>query len=680
MKKSIFLSLFFVSFFSVAQSKYQKADKLFEDMYYLEASRLYKDAFDKGDQSQELLQKAGDSYYFNSKMEEASLWYEKLFQVYKDEEIESEYAFRFIHSLKGSNQLEKAKVLIGYFSESNILNPIQVAQLQKENQNVATDILARTPEFEVFNLNINTNGSDFGPMFYKDQIVFASSRDTMNARTREYHWNEQSFLNLYVADRSARKSSARGDSAKTKRRPGRVKLYNVEAFSERVNTRYHEASVSFSPDQQTMYFTRNNFSIDEGKKLERDTEGVNHLKLYRTEQVVENKGRKLDTLWTYIGELPFNSVEYSVGHPAVSPDGTTLYFVSDMPGGLGATDIYKVTINGDGTFGEPVNVGAPINTAGREMFPYVTENKFYFSSDGHIGLGALDVFETQLDKKGETYLEPRNLGAPLNSDLDDFAFIIDEESKEGYFSSNRKGGKGDDDIYAFVRTADVPLEVCAQSAKGIVTNILNGKPIPKAIVELYDSVGTLMEALRADEEGRFAFQAVLDCERTYYALASKEGYKVEEREAFMTTAELDLELELGLKIEPEIDLIVEENGVRKFKINNLYFDLDKHNIRPDAAAELEKIVRVMTEYPSIVLKIESHTDSRGSDLYNEALSDRRAKSTRDYLISRGIASERIESAIGYGEKRLLNECRNRVKCSNEKHDINRRSEFIITKM
>lgn len=718
MKKLFTLSLLLVTLATVAQGRYKKADQLFEQMRYVEAARMYAGAFDKGDNSQELIQKAGDAYYFNSKMYDASVWYEKLFLEYKDQQIDSRYAFRFIHALKGSEQFEKAKVLIGYFSESDILNPIEVAQLKKENQAMMDELTEMLPSFKIYRLGINGRFSDFGPMFYKDKVIFASARDTMDAHTREYHWNEQSFLNLYASDRAAPRKTRKGvtvmtaqDSLRLKRNvASRLRLSNVQNFSRSVNTRYHEAAPSFSPDDKVMYFTRNNFmdgasdnqilytkdsipykedvvaELQEVSKaergLKRDADGVNHLKLFRaTRQLGSEKvkeGEENDSIWGNITSLPFNSLNYSVGHPAVTPDGSTLYFVSDMPGGLGATDIYKVSINQDGTFGQPENMGAPINTAGREMFPFVTEEKFYFSSDGHLGLGALDVFELLIHEDG-TMTEPSNLGAPLNSAMDDFAFIIDEASQEGYFSSNRNGGEGDDDIYAFHREVVVILEPCVQSANGTVIDKLNKKPIGNAIVQLFDAERNELERVNSAPDGSFAFETILDCEVKYIARASKASYGEDIKE-FETTLELGLELGLGLEVDPIIDLIYDDNGVKKFRIENLNFDLDKHFIRPDAATELDKIYGVMNEYPSIVIKIESHTDSRGSDAYNEALSDRRAKSTRDYLISRGIDARRIESAIGYGENRLLNECSSGVKCSNEKHDINRRSEFIITKM
>ncbi len=682
MKKSILFSLLLVSFFSFAQNKYERADKAFENMQYKEASRLYADAFDKGDNSKELLQKAADSYYLNSDMYSASIWYEKLFLQHKEEEVDSRYAFRFIHSLKGSNQLEKAKILIGYFADSNVLNPIEVEQLKKDYQFTVDEILAEEPSFKVYKLKINTPFSDFGPMFYRDKVVFASARDTMNAHTREYHWNEQSFLDLFIAEHPVERKTKIKDSVEVTRGYRHLGLDNVQSFSGTLNTKYHEAAAAFSPDEQTIYFTRNNYQADEGKNLERDTAGINNLKLYRATIKTDTLDLTKEREWSDIVELPFNSVDYSVGHPSVSKDGSTLYFVSDMPGTLGATDIFKVSINGDGTYGTPENLGPEINTAGREMFPYVTEDKLYFSSDGHIGLGSLDVFEVLMLEEGG-YSEPHNLGQPLNSDLDDFGFIINEETQEGYFSSNREGGQGDDDIYSFKREIIIPLVPCVQMAKGTVINRINKKPIANAKVELFDADGKVLEELMTGEDGSFTFVTPLSCETPYAARASKPKYG-EDRKEFVTATELGLELamdlDLGLEVDPIIDLIYDDNGVKKFRIRNLNFDLNKHNIRPDAAAELNKIYEVMNEYPSIVIKIESHTDSRGSDAYNEALSDRRAKSTRDYLISRGISSERIESAIGYGENRLLNECSSGVKCSNEKHDINRRSEFIITKM
>ena len=686
MKKFFTLSLLLIYFIVSGQTRNKKADELFEDMRYKDAAKEYETAFKDGDKSLELVQQAGDAYYFNSDMINAVKWYDVLFAQHKIDSIESRYVFRYIHALKGAGKYKKWKSKIDFFADNDIITPAQVAQLNKNKKSQLDELIAMEPSFKVFlETDINSKYSDFGPMFYKNEVVFASARDTMDLHTREYHWNKQSFLDLYIARPNKLDQKLNiNNGLQQAEIQDLLKLDNLCEFSKAINTRYHEASVSFSPNEKVIYFTRNNYKEDEEGKLKRGEDGINHLKMYRARYVEEKKAikRDRDSIWSYIEELPFNNESYSVGHPAVSNDGKTLYFVSDMPGGMGATDIYKISILDDGDFGvrfgKPENLGATINTSGREMYPYESQSKFYFSSDGHLSLGSLDVFETSKDEN-EAFLEPVNLGAPLNSRLDDFGFIIDEDTQTGYFSSNREGGKGDDDIYSFVRDKVASVKPCTQIANGTVINKRNKKPIANATVKLFNKDNELLETVYSDANGAFLFKKSLRCKRPYIANASKVKHG-EDSEKFVTSAELGLELGLSIELDPIIELVYMDKGQKKFKIDNLNFDLNKHNIRQDAAVKLNELIAVMTEYPSIYIKIESHTDSRSSDAYNEKLSGRRAKSTRSYLISKGIDPNRIESAIGYGEQRLLNDCVNGVKCSNDKHDINRRSDFIITKM
>ena len=354
--------------------------------------------------------------------------------------------------------------------------------------------------------------------------------------------------------------------------------------------------MAFGPEGNTLYFTRNNYT---NRDLQRDEEGTNHLKMYKSEL----RGGE----WTEAEELPFNNENYSVGQPALSPDGRFLFFVSDMPGSIGGTDIFMLEIMEDGTYSQPMNLGPQINTSGREMFPYITEEKMYFASDGHLGLGGLDVFETDLSADG--FGPVMNLGSPLNSKKDDFAYIVKESANRGYFSSNRDGGKGDDDVYSFQRLE----EPCIQTVKGTVVRKANAQPIVDVNVSLYDSEGELLGNIVTDPYGAFRFDMELECELEYLIKIDKEGFLPNE-EKFTTTDVKDFENNVPLEITKELNkLIVEENGVLKIKIDNIYFNLNKADIRPDAAQELNKIVEVMKEYPKMVIKFEAHTDSRGSD-------------------------------------------------------------------
>ncbi len=648
MKKSkIKISILFllVGCLMQAQLKYNDADINFDNLLYVKAAKQYESMVQKGDDSQHVLQRLGDAYFFNTDMENASKWYSVLFSKYENV-LEPKYAFRYVHALKGVGNYKLAKGIMKIYTQKLDLSDFQVEQLQN-NDEALDEILNRQPQFYISNLAINTSLADFGPMYYKDKIVFSSSRDSLRFETRVYEWNKQPYLDFFMADTIDLGSD----------------LAVVTSFSPILNTRYHEAVATFIPEGNKIYFTRNNYT---NQNLGRDGEGTNHLKMY----TAELKGGE----WTHAQEVSFNSEDYSVGQPALSPDGRQLYFVSDMPGSIGGTDIFVVDVLRDGSFSQPRNLGPTINTSGREMFPYITDEKLYFASDGHLGLGGLDVFESELGNTG--FGKPNNLGKPLNSNRDDFGYIVNEYTQRGYFSSNREGGKGDDDIYSFQRLE----ETCEQTVKGSVVRKSNAQPIVNVVVELLTADGILVGKTGTDPYGAFAFETVLECETAYQVKISKQGFLPNEAN-FSTSNQKDFVNDVPLEITKELNkLIVRENGVLKIKIDNIYFDLNKADIRQDAAQELNKIVEVMKEYPKMVIKIEAHTDSRGSDRYNESLSDKRAKSTGNYIVSQGIETHRIESAIGYGEKTLLNQCSNGVKCTNEEHDVNRRSEFIIVRL
>nr|WP_299070836.1 OmpA family protein [uncultured Allomuricauda sp.] len=645
LETKILTALLFLAFAVNAQLKYQNADINFENMMYKRAAKQYESIVKKGDMSQDVLQRLGDAYFFNTDMENAVKWYGMLFSKY-EKVLDPEYIFKYVHAQKGVGNYTMAKALMKIYTQKLKKNGFEVAQLN-DNDELLDELLDRQPQFYISNLAINTSMADFGPTYYKNKIVFSSSRDSLRFETNVYEWNKQPYLDFFMADTTDLGSD----------------LAKVEPFSQIVNTRYHEAVASFIPEGNVMYFTRNNYSKE---TLGRDNEGTNHLKMY-TSQLQGGE-------WTDATEVPFNSEEYSVGQPALNPEGNKLYFVSDMPGSIGGTDIFVVEINKDGSFSQPKNLGPAINTSGREMFPYVTEEKLYFASDGHLGLGGLDVFESELGKNG--FGEPNNLGKPLNSNRDDFAYIVNETSQRGYFSSNREGGKGDDDIYSFQRME----ETCEQMVKGSVIRKANTQPMVNVNVELLSSDGVSLGRTVTDTYGAFNFSGTLDCEANYSIRISKDGFLTNEK-TFNTSTEKDFVNNIPLEITKELNkLIVSENGILKIKIDNIYFDVNKADIRPDAAQELNKIVEVMKEYPKMVIKIEAHTDSRGSDRYNETLSDKRAKATGSYIVSQGIEAMRIQSAIGYGEKILLNQCSNGVRCTTKEHDANRRSEFIIVKM
>lgn len=627
----------------------EKADAYFNKMWYAEAADLYEQALEKDTKyyTRDNLQKAADAHYFNTDMEKAYKWYNVLYENY-GKEMSEENMFKYAHSLKGTGKYGRAKRLMRLYNRKNgtemsDLNSVEATS----NETILDNIMGAEQDFEIKNMSINTEYSDFSPMFLdSNQIVYSSAKDSSFFNTRKYKWNDQPYLDLYVAKVNQESQDLNG----------------AIKFSKKINTKYHEASVTFSSDNTTMYFTRNNYS----KKLKRDKNGVNHLKIY--------KSNKIGLEWTEAVEVPFNSNDYSTGHPALSPDGKQLYFVSDMPGSIGKSDIFVVDILEDGSFSTPRNLGSGINTEKREMFPFFNGAKLYFSSDGHTGLGGLDVFEATYDKE-EGFGAVANLGKPINSKKDDFSYIVNDENQKGFFASNRDGGKGDDDIYSFKRPNIEEIPANNNAIAGVVTELVTGDLMPKALIQLLDENGIKLKEMMTEDDGSFVFE---DLEgNTKYTLKTVQGEFFEDERPIATNDNELVNVDIAMKrLE---DMIAVEEGIKKLKTEMIYFNFDRSDIRPDAAKELDKLVSVMKEYPGMAIKIESHTDSRGSRVYNEYLSDNRAKSTRDYIISQGIDASRIESAIGYGESRLLNKCDGTVRCSEENHVQNRRSEFIIVR-
>ncbi|WP_420603511.1 OmpA family protein [Flagellimonas sp.] len=618
----------------ITEKLIKKADEYFGKMWYAEAAKIYDMVLEKSEAKHtfELLSNAGDSHYYSGNLEKSYKWYHELYETFKDRITEEKF-FKYAHSLKGTGRYRRAAKLTKLFRQKRN-EPLQ--ELAKDH------VISNTPKLvEIKNMAINSKYSDFSPMFHNEsEVVFASAHDSSFLTTRRYRWNNQPFLDLYVA----KADNEEGD------------LTSSRKFSKQINTKYHEASVAFSPDQKTIYFTRNNY----GKKLKRGKNGINHLKIYQS--------KLIDGEWTKAVEVSFNSENFSTGHPSVSPDGKKLYFVSDRPGGYGGTDVYMVDILGHGKFSEPQNLGRTINTSSKEMFPYITENALYFSSDRNMGVGGLDIYKA--DYVDDLFSVGINLGEPINSNRDDFSYIIDEKGEKGYFASNRKGGKGDDDIYSFKHLLNL------NAISGDIADEVTGEAIANANIILFDKDNVRVAETRTEEDGSFIFKNLKPLTK-YTVKTVKKGY-FEESAPISTKNNINVTLTQSLK--PMEEIIVEEKGVLTLETETIYFDFDRFNIKQQAAAELDKLVAVMNEYPDMVIKIESHTDAIGKKAYNKYLSDKRAKSTRDYIISKGIDASRIESAVGYGEERLLNNCGDGKRCPRNKHQENRRSEFIIVEM
>jgi outer membrane protein OmpA-like peptidoglycan-associated protein/tetratricopeptide (TPR) repeat protein len=621
------------------KAKVAAADKKYDRYAYVDAIATYERVAEKGYKDEKMFQKLGNAYYFNAELEKASKWYGELFAM--NQEQEPEYYYRYSQCLKSVGEYAKADEMLEQFNKKS--GNDKRAKLFAKHKNYLEEIKANSGRFNIEDAGINSEYSDYGTAFSGNKLVFASARDTGNVSKRVFQWTNQSFTNLYAAE-----VNSRGN------------LEAPKPFGNRMNSKFHESTPVFTKDGKTVYFTRNNFL--DGKKG-RDDKKITLLKLYKA--TLENDS------WGNVSELPFNSNQYSVAHPMLSPDNKTLYFASDMPGTFGQSDLFKVAINDDGSFGTPENLGATINTEGRETFPYVSdENELYFASDGHQGLGGLDVFVSKIEQDG-SFKEVQNVGAPLNGPQDDFAFLIDSKSRNGFFTSNRTGGKGYDDIYKFTETRKL---VCKQELAGIITDSGTGIVLSNVKASLFNEKFELLKGNVSDENGRYSFD--VECGKTYYVRAEAIDYETKESKVSIITTNGKTNLPIALE-KAECKVAVGGDLAKCFGIKMIYFDLDKSLIKKEAAFELEKILDVMKQYPTMKLDIRSHTDSRQTAKYNEALSDRRAKSTIDWLVKNGIEASRL-TGKGYGESQLVNDCVDGVKCTEEQHQANRRSEFIVT--
>ena len=626
------LSLFSLNSFS-QKSKLKSADTKYNNLAYIDAIKAYEKVAQKGYKSADMYQKIGNSYYFNGELESAAKWYSELFAMHTD--LEPEYYFRYSQSLKSIGENKKADEMLQLFH--------QKIGITSKSMNYLDQIKANSGRYQIENTGINSPYSDYGTAKYGNKIVFTTARDTGGLTHRTHSWNNQFFTNLYTSQVSDEGT-----------------LSKPEPFDDAVKSRFHEATPIFTKDGKTMYFTRNNFlKGKKGKSQDKTT----LLKIYRANSV--------DNLWTNVTELPFNSDQFSTAHPALSLDEKTLYFASNRPDSFGESDIYKVKINTDGSFGTPINLGNTINTVGRESFPFISdENEMYFASDGHPGLGGFDVFVTKINSNG-TYSDIQNVGENVNSAKDDFAYCIDSKNRRGYFSSNRTGGQGSDDIYQFLETKRL---TCDQELYGEITDINTKELLPNTKISLYNNLFELLNTTISDGKGNYSLK--VDCGKDYHVRAEKSEYNTKEQKISISSLEGKTYLPIALE-KTKCKVTIGDDLGKCFGIKNIYFDFDKYNIRVEAAIDLEKILIVLTDNPGMKLDIRSHTDSRGTFKYNEVLSNNRAKSTIQWLIKNGIHPNRL-TAKGYGENQLVNHCSDGVYCTEEEHQLNRRSEFIIT--
>jgi outer membrane protein OmpA-like peptidoglycan-associated protein/tetratricopeptide (TPR) repeat protein len=740
MKLSLLIIVFSCLSIAYGQSgKLKKANTYFDKLAYASAVPLYEELLGSSVDSPHLKSKLARSYFYLNEMEKAEVIFAQFIET---PAVDLEDIFYYAQALKQNQKYVESDEWMQKVNElaSDDLRGISfVTQL-----NYFDRIKNQDPYFSYNHQKINSPEADFGGYFSPNGecAYFVTGREKRVLVQNIFAWNNNRFLNIYCAGI---------DSS--------FQMTRVYKTKGKVNTRFHEGPMCFSPDGKTVFFTRNN--ISRGKNR-RDQNNIQNLMIYRAE--IDNNNK-----WVNETLLPFNSKEFSSGHPTISKDGKTLYFASDRPGGFGGVDLYSVAVFADGSFGEPKNLGSTINTEGNEMFPWINaENELFFSSNGHIGLGGLDVFVALPDKKFE-FSKVLNVGQPINSNKDDFAFVMHSNSTNGFFSSNRINGTGNDDIYSFVKIRPF---ASTHIVEGIISDIESSIPLVGAKVVLKDRNDSIIATATANDQGKYSFE--LEPDMDYRIEVSMEDYVQKTLDVSTVGITIDtnvLEKNLGLNSVPALSLfalitdhktgepltnvtltfldkttnekrilttddkgtvimplldkqlgdevkyqlLIEKDGyftkevlytkvitrpgqydvhdvldlgldklvkdlTEMIEINPINFDLNKYNIRPDAAIELDKIVDIMNQYPNMVVELGSHTDCRGSKAYNENLSDRRAKASAAYIKGRITDPERIYGK-GYGETILLNdcECEGNLKssCSEEEHAKNRRTEFKV---
>lgn len=662
-KSMTILMLACCSALSAQSQDQQMAKRYFDRTFYSEAIPIYEKLVAR-ERSLEVVRNLADSYYFTGDFAKARQWYTVLLRSHSGA-VGPEYTFRYVQTLKTEGSYKEANDTERSYLLRNGLAD-KAAKLDKDIE-VLEDISAIGPRFTIRNLPLNTKFSEFGMTKNGLQMVFSGVKRPFGLLDKKFKWNDERYLDLLTIAQPEDTLAV--------------------GYAEAINTDLHEANAVFTHDGKTVYFTRN---LSKNGKRGRNKEKVSVVQLFRADY---------EEGWVRIVPLPFNSDDFSVEHPALSADEKTLYFASDRPGGLGSFDIWSVPVNG-GAYGDPVNLGAQINTDKREQFPFVSKDgKLYFSSDGHYGYGALDVFVS--DEKGLF-----NIGLPVNGGYDDFAFSIDSGTKEGWFASNRPGGKGGDDIYALTETKPLVIEGCKQFIAGVISDVDTRLPLDKATVIL--RVGGQendVEQIVTGPDGAFRF--TVGCEGSYAVYASREAYSKDSRNVKLkkernkindasmalksdaVVAQQKKEAEEAAQQEAEAkkkqrvaDIMAKEKDVVKdrdrliIKTDPIYFDYDLWYIRKDSRPILDRVVELMKKYPEMVVEIGSHTDVRGTVRYNRELSSKRAESTLDYIIGHGIPAPRI-SAKGYGESQQIVKCVPDESCSEEQHELNRRSEFVI---
>lgn len=658
-----------------------RAHKYFNRTYYSKSIPLYEKELEDN-KSFEVIRNLADSYYFTNNMNKAAYYYKLLFRRYQ-KIIEQPYYFRYANTLKAIGDYKKAYDLLRPLYKEEELQKLEKSIQYLEN------VAAIGNRYHIENLAINTPYAEFAAIQKGDRIIF-STPNKEDGLHKRFGWTGNNYLDIYQVH-----SNSLNDEN------------SISPFSTNINTKVHESNIVFTKDGKTAYFTRNNLVKGKRKK---DNKKITHVQIYKAEFV--------DGKWKNITSLPFNNNKFSTEHPALSNDEKTLYFASDMPGGHGSFDLYKVAIYNNNQYGTPKNLGAIINTDKNEQFPFVSEdNKLYFSSNGHPGFGSLDVFVSTID--ANSYSKPDNVGFPINSGYDDFSFNINSTTKEGFFASNRPGGKGSDDIYKIKEEQPLNIQDCHQFISGIITDIDTNEILVNTLISIENNENTEIAKIHTDEKGKFFSE--IACEMKYIVKAFKQGYEkkqrvLEVRKERKKNNDASMALKSLLQIEKEKQQAIalqkiEEQELQKkeaqqlkiakqnktkeiiakevsivpqkdkliIKTEDINFDYKLWYLRRDTKKAIDKVVQLMKKYPDMVVEVGTHSDIRGNNRYNLELSQKRADAVRIYFMENGIEPDRI-SSTGYGETQPLIPCKTEDTCSEEQHELNRRCEFVIKKI
>ncbi|NHN28045.1 OmpA family protein [Flavobacterium jejuense] len=620
--KKLYITLSFViasGLLSAQNSKTKDADKLFDRFEYVDAASAYLKLIENGQTDSYIYKQLADSYYnvFNTK--EAIKWYAK---AVEEKPQEAEIYYKYAQMLKAEGNYDEATKQMQQFAA--IAPKDKRAIAFKGDPDYLTALKAKKPLFTINNSTLSSDKSDFGAVITNDNTIYFTS--ARNEARKKSGWNEEPYLDLYKATYNEDGSTSEATSI------------------DKLNTKWHDGPATITADGNTMYYVSESFNENKFEKVKAKNSKFGTMYLY--------KATKEGDSWSNSKPLPLNNPAYSLRNPSISKDGKTLFFSSDMPGGLGGEDIWKVSVNGD-KYGTPENLGEKVNTEGDESFPFIADdNILYFASNARQGLGGFDIYTFDLEKEAAVV----NIGQPVNSEKDDFSFNYNIDKKVALFSSNRDGV--DNLFFAY--------PICGVNALVTVKNNTSKKIIEGATIQVIDNANAIVTKAESNDNGQKTFE--LNCDKVYSFKVSKEGF---EDGIFTMPASPNGSTLVAANLEPIKPIITEKEVI----LQPIFFEYDKSNITAQGAEELDKLVAVMNEHPNMVIFAKSHTDSRGKDKYNLDLSERRAQSTVQYIISKGIDKDRI-SGQGFGESEPKIQCN---KCTDEEHAQNRRSEFLIVK-